>query len=75
MQQKQFLDFFGFDRSTYSSDFKRNNGRREWRWYAELKEQKVRDIETEIHSPKRQKANTIIVNIPMSYYDYGLLLT
>jgi hypothetical protein len=49
---------------------------RKWRWYAELKEQKVRDIETEIHSSsKTKKANTIIVNIPMSYYDYGLLLT
>jgi DNA polymerase elongation subunit (family B) len=42
------LGFFGFDRSTYSSNFKKNNGRRKWRWYEELKEQRVRDIETEM---------------------------
>jgi len=42
------LRFFGIDRSTYSSSFKRNNGRRKWRWYAELKEQRVRDIQTEM---------------------------
>ncbi len=41
------LGFFGFDRSTYSS-LKRNNGRRKCRWYQELKEQRVRDIETEM---------------------------
>jgi DNA polymerase elongation subunit (family B) len=41
------LGFFGFDRSTYSS-LKRNNGRRKWRWYQELKEQRARDIETEM---------------------------
>jgi hypothetical protein len=40
------LGFFGFDRSAYSS-FEKNNGRRKWRWYQELKEQRVRDIETE----------------------------
>jgi len=33
------LGFFGFDRSTCSSNFKRNNGRMKWRWYEELKEQ------------------------------------
>jgi hypothetical protein len=37
-----------FDRSTYSINFKRNNGRRKWRWYEELKEQRVRDIQTEM---------------------------
>ena len=42
------LGFFGFDRSTYSSNFKKNNGRRKWRWYEELKEQRVSDIETEM---------------------------
>jgi hypothetical protein len=42
------LGFFGFDRSNYSSNFKKNNGRRKWRWYEELKEQRVRDIETEM---------------------------
>ncbi|MFL6409721.1 MAG: hypothetical protein ACJ71K_00565 [Nitrososphaeraceae archaeon] len=41
------LGFFGFDRSTYSN-FKKNNGRRKWRWYEELKEQRVRDIQTEM---------------------------
>jgi hypothetical protein len=39
------LGFFGFDRMTYSS-FKRNNRRN--RWYEELKEQRARDIETEM---------------------------
>jgi DNA polymerase elongation subunit (family B) len=37
------LGFFGFDRTIYSS---LKNGRR--RWYEELKEQRVRDIETEM---------------------------
>jgi hypothetical protein len=27
---------------------KKNNGLRKWRWYEELKEQRVRDIETEM---------------------------
>jgi DNA polymerase elongation subunit (family B) len=43
------LGFFGFDRTAYSNS-KRNNGgrgRRKWRWYEELREQKARDIETE----------------------------
>jgi hypothetical protein len=42
------LWFFGFDRSTYSN-LKRNHGTRmKWRWCEELREQRVRDIETEI---------------------------
>jgi hypothetical protein len=41
------LGFFGFDRSAYSN-FKRKNGRRKWRWYEELREQRARDIETEM---------------------------
>jgi hypothetical protein len=41
------LGFFGFDRTVYSN-LKRNNGRRKWRWYEELKEQTERDIQTEI---------------------------
>ena len=36
------LGFFGFDRCVYSSSKK---GRK---WYAELKEQRIRDIETEM---------------------------
>ena len=40
------LGFFGFERTDYSS-LKRNNGRRKWRWYEELREQRARDIETE----------------------------
>jgi DNA polymerase elongation subunit (family B) len=39
------LGFFGFDRSAYSNIKK---GRMKWRWYQELKEQRVRDIETEM---------------------------
>jgi hypothetical protein len=42
------LGFFGFDRSTYSSNFRRKTGRRKWKWYAELREQRTRDIETEL---------------------------
>jgi hypothetical protein len=38
------LGFLGFDRSTYSNLKK---GRRK-KWYEELREQKTRDIETEI---------------------------
>ena len=41
------LGLFGFDRTIYSS-LKRNNGKRKWRWYEELKEQRARDIETEM---------------------------
>jgi hypothetical protein len=39
------LGFFGFDRTIYSN-LKRNNGRR--KWYEELREQRARDIETEM---------------------------
>jgi hypothetical protein len=38
------LGLFGFDRTIYSN-FKRN-GRK--KWYEELREQRVRDIETEV---------------------------
>ena len=43
------LGSFVFDRTIYSN-LKRNNGarRRKWRWYEELREQRVRDIETEM---------------------------
>ena len=39
------LGFFGFDRTAYRN-LKRNNGKR--KWYEELKEQRARDIETEM---------------------------
>ncbi|MFL6357112.1 MAG: hypothetical protein ACJ71C_11215 [Nitrososphaeraceae archaeon] len=41
------LGFFGFDRTAYSN-FKRNSRRRKWRWYEELREQGVRNIQTEM---------------------------
>jgi hypothetical protein len=41
------LRFFGFDRTAYSN-LKKNNRGRKWRWYEELKEQRVRDIQTEM---------------------------
>jgi DNA polymerase elongation subunit (family B) len=42
------LMYFGFDRTAYSS-FKRNNvGKKRWRWYEELREQRASDIETEM---------------------------
>ena len=40
------LGFYGFDRTAYSN--LKNNGRRKWRWYQELREQRARDIETEM---------------------------
>ena len=44
------LGFFGFDRTVYGN-LKRNNdgggGGRKWRWYEEIREQRVRDIHTE----------------------------
>ncbi len=43
------LRLFGFDRTAYSN-FKKNTRRRKWKWYHELREQRVRDIETEMHS-------------------------
>jgi hypothetical protein len=39
------LGFFGFDRTTYSN-LKKNNGRS--KRYEELKEQRIRDMETEM---------------------------
>jgi F420-0:gamma-glutamyl ligase-like protein len=39
------LGFFGFDRTVYSNP-KKNSGR--MKWYEELKEQTVRDIQTEM---------------------------
>ena len=39
------LGFFGFDRTAYSNIKK---GRRKWRQYEELREQRRRDIETEM---------------------------
>ncbi|MFL6338354.1 MAG: DNA polymerase domain-containing protein [Nitrososphaeraceae archaeon] len=41
------LAHFGFDRTAYSC-FKKNNGKRKWRWFEELKEQRARDIEAEL---------------------------
>jgi hypothetical protein len=41
------LGFFGFDRTVYNN-LKRNNMKRKWRWYEELREQRTRDIETEV---------------------------
>jgi hypothetical protein len=41
------LGFFGFNRTPYSN-LKGSNRGRKWRWYEELKEQRVRDIETEM---------------------------
>jgi hypothetical protein len=41
------LGFFGFDRIAYSSLKRNNDGRRrKWRWYEELREQRVRDVQT-----------------------------
>ena len=40
------LGFFGFDRTAYSN--LRNTERRKWKWYEELREQRARDVETEI---------------------------
>ena len=39
------LGLFGFDRTVYSNLKK---GRRKWRWYEELRERRVRDIEAEM---------------------------
>jgi hypothetical protein len=40
-----YQGFFGFDRSAYSNV---KNGRRRKKWYEELREQRTRDIETEM---------------------------
>jgi hypothetical protein len=39
------LGFLGFDKTAYRNIKK---GRRKWRWYQELREQRARDIETEM---------------------------
>jgi DNA polymerase elongation subunit (family B) len=41
------LGYLGFSRTAYSN-LKRYNGKRRWTWYQELKEQRARDIETEM---------------------------
>ena len=41
------LGFIVFYRTAYSG-FKKNNGKRKWRWYEELREHRARDIETEM---------------------------
>jgi DNA polymerase elongation subunit (family B) len=38
------LGFFGFDRTVYGNP----KTKRKWRWYEELREQRVRNIETEM---------------------------
>ena len=42
------LGYFGFDRTVYGNLKRNNDGRRKWRWYEELREQRVRDMETEM---------------------------
>ena len=39
------LGLFGFDRTVYSSNIKKKNGRR--KWYDELREERTRDTRTE----------------------------
>jgi DNA polymerase elongation subunit (family B) len=39
------LGLFGFDRTVYNSNIKKNKGRR--KWYDELREERTRDIQTE----------------------------
>jgi hypothetical protein len=38
--------FLGFDRTVYSSNIKKNKGRR--KWYDELREERTKDIQTEM---------------------------
>jgi hypothetical protein len=45
MQQKQFLGYFGFDRTIYGN--KKNTATRKWRWLEELRQEKERDITIE----------------------------
>ena len=40
------LGFLGFDRTVYNSNIKKKNGRR--KWYDELREQRTKDIQTEM---------------------------
>ena len=40
------LGFLGFDRTVYSSNIKKKKGRR--KWYDELREERTRDIQTEM---------------------------
>jgi hypothetical protein len=40
--------FFGFDSTIYGNFNKKNKERGKWLWYVELKEQRVRDIQTEM---------------------------
>ena len=40
------LGFLGFDRAVYSSNIKKNKGRR--KWYDDLREERTRDIQAEM---------------------------
>jgi hypothetical protein len=44
------LGYFGFDRSLYGN--KKNLSKRKWRWFEELRQERERDINTEM-SEKR----------------------
>jgi hypothetical protein len=43
------LGIFGFDRSVYGNSRKKNKGNsnRKWCWYEELREERMKDIQTE----------------------------
>ena len=40
------IGFFGFDRTVYSSNTRNKKGRR--KWYDELREERTKDIQTEM---------------------------
>ena len=46
MQQKQSWDIFGFNRTVYGN--KKSRGARKWRWLQELKQEREKDMRTEM---------------------------
>jgi hypothetical protein len=42
------LGYFGFDRALYGN--KKNISKRKWRWFEELRQERERDIRTEVFS-------------------------
>jgi hypothetical protein len=60
------LGFFGFDRTIYGNPKRNKGSRRKWLWYEELREQRIRDIDTDA---------LILVEKEFLYYDTNIVLT
>jgi hypothetical protein len=42
------LGIFGFDRIVYGNSRRKGSNNKKWRWYEELRQERIKDIQTEI---------------------------